>query len=224
MFLYYITDRTEFPGDEAARRWALLGKIAEAAQAGVDFIQLREKDLGTRELGSLAREAVEVVRTNRPRATSNERPVTRLLINSRTDVALAVGADGVHLRSDDISLWEARFVWNHVQARGSPPEARSPVLPTSCHTKADVLRAEAEGATFAVFAPVFEKKDRPGTRPAGLDALCDACQVRIPVLALGGVTLENAAVCIRAGAAGIAGIRLFQENRIEDVVRALRQM
>src|ERR1700676_5647932 len=93
--LYYITDRSQFRGDERARRRALLAKVVEAARAGVDYIQLREKDLSTRELESLAQEVVGLVREN----SSS----TRLVINSRTDAALAAGADGVHLRADDIA-------------------------------------------------------------------------------------------------------------------------
>lgn len=212
--LYYITDRTQFPGDEPARRTALLTKMAEAVRAGVDYIQLREKDLTGRELEELAREAVATIL-----ATNQQPLLTRLLINSRTDVALAVGADGVHLRSDDVSPTHVRRVWREAIARSSPPAARSPVVCVSCHTAADVVRAEAEGADFAVFAPVFEKR---GAAPAGLAALREACKVKIPVLALGGIMVERAAACLEAGAAGIAGIRLFQENEIEGVVRALR--
>src|SRR3981081_4622291 len=100
--LYYITDRSQFRGDEKARRHALLAKVAEAARAGVDYIQLREKDLSTRELETLAREVVELVGENSPS--------TRLLINSRTDVARAAGADGVHLRADDVAPHEVRRV------------------------------------------------------------------------------------------------------------------
>jgi thiamine-phosphate pyrophosphorylase len=85
-------------------------------------------------------------------------------------------------------------------------------------------RAESEAVDFVVFAPVFGKHSAPGTQPTGLDALRDACQAKIPVFALGGVTAENARSCLNAGAAGIAGIRLFQENKIEDVVRALRAL
>src|SRR6266567_8053407 len=103
--LYYITDRTALPGDEPARRRRLLQKISEAARAGVEYIQLREKDLSTRELESIAHEAVRVIRENTQQRTA-------LLINSRTDVALAVEADGVHLRSDDISPREVREVWH----------------------------------------------------------------------------------------------------------------
>src|SRR5208282_6084090 len=100
--LYYITDRSQFRGDECARRRDLLGKVAEAARACVDYIQLREKDLSTRELELLAREVVAIVRENSS--------LTRLLINSRTDVALAAAADGVHLRADDVVPREARAV------------------------------------------------------------------------------------------------------------------
>src|ERR1700687_2645234 len=149
--LYYITDRSQFRGDESFRRRALLAKVAEAARAGVDYIQLREKDLSTRELETLAREVVELVRENSPS--------TRLLINSRTDVALSSGADGVHLRADDVSPREVRQVWEV-----SPPRPLTParfLVAASCHTAADVFRAESESADFAVFAPVFEKKDAP---------------------------------------------------------------
>jgi thiamine-phosphate pyrophosphorylase len=98
------------------------------------------------------------------------------------------------------------------------------LVAVSCHTAADVLRAESEKADFVVFAPVFGKRGAPGTPAAGLDALRQACDAKIPVLALGGVTLENAASCLQAGSAGVAGIRLFQENKIEEVVRALRAL
>jgi thiamine-phosphate pyrophosphorylase len=211
--LYYITDRSQFPGDEPARRRALLAKIAEAVHAGVDYIQLREKDLTGRELEVLARKAVAIIREN-TLTTHHQSLVTRLLINSRTDIALAVGADGVHLRSDDISPSEVCHIWSKCGAGALARER--PVITWSCHTRENVLRAESEGADFAVFAPVFEKK---GAVPAGLAALREACRAKIPVLALGGITIKNAASCLYAGAAGIAAIRLFQENRIEDVVR-----
>ena len=84
------------------------------------------------------------------------------------------------------------------------------------------MQAAANAATFAVFAPVFEKRDVPGTRPTGLDALRQAWRAKIPVFALGGVTLQNAQSCVHAGAAGIAAIRLFQENKIAAVVHELR--
>jgi|SRR5271157_522927 len=231
-FLYYITDRTAFPGDELARRRRLLEKIGEAARAGVDYIQLREKDLATRDLESLAREAVRAIREARKLAPALWPLTPALLINSRTDVALAVQADGVHLRSDDISPQEVGAIWKKCGAgtpfdrlRAGSARQLSPLAPliaVSCHSPAEVAQAAANGATFAVFAPVFEKKDSPATRPTGLAMLEQACQTNIPVLALGGISLSNAQSCLAAGAAGIAAIRLFQENEIAAVARRLR--
>src|SRR5580704_13099478 len=109
--LYYITDRTAFAADEPTRRRRLLEKIHEATRAGVDYIQLREKDLPTADLESLAREAMNAIREARKLATDPWQPATALLINSRTDVALAIQADGVHLRSNDISAQEVKAIW-----------------------------------------------------------------------------------------------------------------
>jgi len=208
LFLYYITDRTQFPGTLSARINALLRKICEAAAAGVDFIQLREKDLSTRELEQLARSAVKSVREN-----SGGR--TRLLLNSRSDVALAVGADGVHLRSQDISVSAAAEVW---KLAGANP----PTIAVSCHGIRDVEQAAKGTTSFVVFAPVFEKGRI--TNDDGVATLKEACRQKIPVIALGGVTLENAKACLDAGAAGVAGIRLFQENDIATTVQSLRAM
>lgn len=218
--LYYITDRTAFPGDESSRRRGLLEKIHEAAQAGVDYIQLREKDLPTRDLESLAKEAVAIIQKLR---SENRQLKTALLINSRTDVALAVQADGVHLRAVDITPEDVRKVCGAgTHARElSPPD---PSIAVSCHSPAEVAQAAASKATFAVFAPVFEKKDAPGFQPTGLTLLEEACRTNLPVLALGGITLANTRSCLEAGAAGIAAIRLFQENEITDVVRRLRDL
>jgi thiamine-phosphate pyrophosphorylase len=254
--LYYITDRAAFGGDERARRRRLLEKVGEVARAGVDYIQLREKDLSARELESLAREAVRTVREAEKQlsefavvSTLQAPPFgyaqgrlqvghPALLINSRSDVALAAGADGVHLRSDDISPREVRQIWKSAAAsftsqrlrlgseimnRGTTSLAReTPLIGVSCHSPADVAQAAANGASFAVFAPVFEKKDAPDMHPAGLAQLAQACRAGIPVLALGGITLENARSCLEAGACGIAAIRLFQENDVVMVVKALR--
>ena len=220
--LYYITDRSQFRGDERARRRALLAKVAEAAGARVDYIQLREKDLSARELEMLARDALGAVRNSAPLRTENGELRTRLLINSRTDIALAAGADGVHLRTDDVAPHDVRRVLEVSAHR--PPATDHFLVAASCHSNEEVIRAEREAVDFVVFAPVFGKRNTPGAQPTGLAALREACRAKIRVLALGGVTLENAASCLKAGAAGIAAIRLFQENKIEDVVRALRAL
>lgn len=216
MLLYYITDRSQFAGDERTRRHALLQKIAAAACAGVDVIQLREKDLSTHDLQELTIAALRTIRERSAPATGNRPVATALLINSRTDVALACGANGVHLRADDISASEAHSIWS-LSGNSTPP-----LISVSCHSPADTARAAIEGADLAVFAPVFEKRNSPSD-PAGLDALREACRQKTRVLALGGITLQNAPGCIEAGAAGIAGIRLFQQNDISDIVRRLRE-
>ena len=207
MFLYYITDRSAFPGTEAEHCSRLLKKISEAAHAGVDYIQLREKDLAAHELESLARQSVQLVRASGTK--------TRLLINSRIDIALAVQADGVHLRSNDVSPDDVRKAW----PKASP--GSRPIVAVSCHNLADVAGAKNAGADFVVFGPVFGKKDVNGIA-TGTNQLQDACREGIPVFALGGITFNNAELCMAAGAKGIAAIRLFQENEIARVIETLR--
>jgi thiamine-phosphate pyrophosphorylase len=240
--LYYITDRTQFASDENERQQKLLAKISEAAACGIDFIQLREKDLSTRELEHLARAALDRIRKSTPEAPPAK---SRFLINSRTDVALAVDADGVHLRSDDISVCDARALREWFSSDREPRQPRScvederpvpaPLSPNllrqmtagdwiiaaSCHAEEEVAAAAREGAHFVVFGPVFEKK-HDGSLP-GLEALSRACRCPVPVLALGGVALSNFEACLEAGASGIAAIRLFQENRISEIVRHVRE-
>jgi thiamine-phosphate pyrophosphorylase len=219
MLFYYITDRMQFPGDEAARRSSLLAKVRECARSGVDYVQLREKDLSARELEKLARAVVAQIREVGGKA--------RLLINSRMDIAIACGADGVHLRSgdEDPNPGDARAI---LATAGAP----KPIIAASCHSEIEVEMAESHGADFVVFGPIFEKS---GTAGAGLQELRRVCanvsigdekteavaRARLPVLALGGVTLENAAECLNAGAAGVAGIRLFQQNEVARVVSKL---
>src|SRR5437899_2182230 len=242
--LYYITDRKQFPGDGSEQERRLLGKIAECAAAGVEMVQLREKDLSIRALEELALKAMAALRSSQ----------TRLLINSRTDVALACGAHGVHLPGNDLAANEVRAVFlQATPLQATPFQATAtvrvpatvqtsliPIIGVSAHSAAEVASAEAHGADFAVFAPVFEKVgeklwEKAGANDAmanreGLEQLRRVChrteraQPPMPVLALGGITLENAQRCVEAGAAGIAAIRLFQQNDVTAVVKKLREM
>lgn len=213
MLLYYITDRSQFSGDEIARRDRLFEKIAEAAESGVDYIQLREKDLTARELEEVASRAAATIRESSP-APSH---CTRLVVNSRSDVALAVSAEGVHLPSGDILPEDVRRIWKL-------QERQEPVISVACHSSSEVAAAAACRADLALFAPVFEKAggEKAGGIPAGLASLREACRNKIRVLALGGVTVKNAHACMEAGAAGIAAIRLFQENKIAEIADAVR--
>ena len=174
---YYITDRHAVGGLRP-----LLEVIQRQMHLGVDFIQIREKDLGAREVYQFVLAVVEA----RPPASHS-----KILVNSRADIAKAAGADGVHLPS-------------------AAPHETLPglIVGRSCHTIEEVQKFEADLITFS---PVF---DTPGKGPAvGLAGLSEACRAAKHklVFALGGITWENAPSCVSAGAAGIAGIRLFQQ-------------
>lgn len=158
---------------------------------GADWVQIREKELTARELVELVRNAMAM-----PSFYS-----VKVLVNSRVDVAIAVGAAGVHLPSGSIAATEWRAI--------TPPGF---LIGVSCHSLDDVLRAESEGADYVVFGPVFAPLSKTSDlAPRGLEELARVCAaVRIPVLALGGITSENASACVDAGAAGVAGITMFK--------------
>ncbi len=206
---YAITDRLQYGGNELDRRRSLVQQAARLAgsarDAGVDFIQLREKDLAPRDLIGLAREIRTVVRSSGSK--------TRLLINARVDVACAANADGVHLPAGDqqLSPGEVRrvFGWRG-EDTGTGPR---PMVSISCHNLEEVERAREFGADLVLFGPVFGKTANgkllvPGIGLSSLRAASSTAGT-LPVLALGGVTAENTGSCIQAGAAGIAAIRLF---------------
>ena len=162
-------------------------EVAErAAHSGVEMIQIRAKKLSAGELSGLVRSVLRVAQTS------------RVLVNTRTDVALACGAHGVHLPSGSMAPESIRRI--------APPGF---LIGVSCHSIDELRAAEREGADFAVYGPVFPSVTKSLT-PIGIEAFREAAaSVGLPVYALGGVTAENAARCIQAGAAGVAGISLF---------------
>ncbi len=168
------------------RQGNLLASATAAVREGVDIIQVREKDLDARPLFDL------VCRIRDLAAGSG----TKVLVNDRLDVALAAGIDGIHLPGD-----------------GLPTARIRPLVKTlgrSIHTIEEGMEAERGGADFVVFGPIFET---PGKMPVGLGALgAVAAVLKIPVLAIGGITRENTGAVLEAGAAGIAAIRLFQRD------------
>jgi thiamine-phosphate pyrophosphorylase len=210
MQLYAITDRRALGDDEPEKIDCLLALATVWARGGVDFIQIREKDLPPVRLLELSRRIVDLVRSTGA--------ATQVLLNGDAALAAESGADGVHLpgSAGPGGIGKARQLW-----RGSG-RTGTQVISVACHSLADVERARDEGADLAIFAPVFGKlldsgEALPGS---GLAVLAAACRTAgtMPVFALGGVTAANARQCIDAGAAGIAAIRLF----VGDDWKALR--
>jgi thiamine-phosphate pyrophosphorylase len=195
--VHLITDRRLAP-DLAGRADAALAGLAP----GVAAIQLREKDLGGRELLALARSLAAVCRARGQ----------RLLVNDRLDVALAAGADGVHLPGAGIPVGDAR--------RHLGPEA---LVGVSCHSAADVARALAAGASYATFSPIYDTPSkRPFGPPVGLAALREAARLGLPLVALGGITPARVPEVRAAGASAVAAIRAWLEDG--DPARAVRHL
>ncbi len=206
---YAITDLGSQLSDAPAdRRLRLEGQLRRWVFDGVDVVQLREKRLDAVEMLRLAKAAKMLLEQV---AGESGLPQPRLLVNGRADVALAAGADGIHLPSQpgELTPAQVRQLFTKV---GRP----ACLVSVSCHTMAEVLRAREAEADLLLFGPVFEKRAGGEVVVAGLGlhALGRACTAAwpLPVLALGGVTPANAERCREAGAAGIAGIRLFDQK------------
>jgi thiamine-phosphate pyrophosphorylase len=229
MILCYVTDRHLLPhgADNIALPDELLRHIERAATAGVDWIQIREKDLSARELVELTRGAVAAAKhaglnvtkvTEKSGATGGvTRAAARVIVNDRVDVALAGGAAGVHLGATSAPAAE---VIRWLRAGNAPADFLAGV---SCHELGEAIAAENAGANYIFFGPIFETPSKKAFGPPqGIKRLAEICsRVHIPVLGIGGITEGNAPSCLRAGAAGIAAIRMFQEQREAKALAAI---
>jgi thiamine-phosphate pyrophosphorylase len=188
-----VTDRQRVTG-------RLEDAVAAAVAGGVNAVQLREHDLHAGELLRLAR---------------NLRAVTRgaalLLVNDRLDVALASGADGVHLPETGMPPPEARWI--------AGPEL---IIGRSVHSPAGAREAEQTGADYVVVGTVYPTGSHPGESGAGPELIRAAAEVRLPVIAIGGITPANARAVMQAGASGVAVISaLLGAPQVERAAREL---
>ena len=208
--LYLITNRQAFrrkaDSDQSAIRLQIEA-IRQAAAAGCQLIQIREKDLSAQDLAEFTRQAIAVAQPFG----------AKVLVNDRVDVALATKADGVHLRVTSLPSAEVRRA---VVEKG----LKEFLIGVSTHSLAEAEAAERGGADFIVCGPVF---DTPSKRefgePLGLERFADICRtINLPVLALGGINLSNLNQPLQSGAAGIAAIGLFSDlPALQPTVRTL---
>ncbi len=221
----YVTDRnslreaeTGLTAENATAR--ISQNIHIALAAGVDWVQVREKDLPAGELLELARRIVHIAK-EQPAATGQP---ARIIINDRLDVALAARAHGVHLGGESSPVREV-VRWCRA---GNAPDGF--VIGVSCHSMEEAREAENAEADYIFFGPIFETPSKQAFgAPHGLEMLAEVCRgVWIPVIAIGGVDHDNAASCIHAGAAGVAAIRMFQEPQdaktIKDAVARIHDV
>ena len=209
----YVTDGKSLgPSLAETKSPKVLEKIRVALDAGVDWIQIREKDLPARGLLDLARRAVQMVDDRREETPQ----AARIIVNDRLDVALAACAHGVHLGqaspvASDMVRW----------CRTGNASADF-AIGLSCHSLEEARKASDAAVDYIFFGPIFETPSKRGFGdPQGIQKLAEVCRAlpRLDVIAIGGVNAENAANCIRAGAAGIAAIRMFQESGDANAAR-----
>ncbi|HEX4946581.1 MAG TPA: thiamine phosphate synthase [Blastocatellia bacterium] len=191
--LYLITNRHQFAPttSQTDLQLAAIAQAAQAAPLSRLLIQIREKDLSARELCSFVRAALQIARPHG----------ARVLVNDRLDVALATGADGVHLRVNSLPTARVARLVNRTDF----------LIGVSTHSTAEATAAQAEGADFIVFGPIFPTPSKAiYGPPQGLDRLAEICRaVTLPVFALGGITMDNYNISLTQGASGIAAISLF---------------
>jgi thiamine-phosphate pyrophosphorylase len=195
--LCYVTDRHALA--EGAN---FVEHISLAVAAGIDWIQIREKNLPARELIALTRAAVKAAADSRPQTS------VRIIVNDRLDVALAAGAGGVHLGESSMPV-AAVNAWRRANSSSEF------IIGASCHSLETARAAERDGADYVIFGPIYSTPSKAEFgAPQGINRLAEVSDaVSIPVLAIGGIMEKNARECIAAGAAGIAAIRMFSEAR-----------
>lgn len=216
--LCYVTDRRSLSETEIRMPPEnLLLKIESAATAGVDWIQIREKDLSSKDCSSLTREALR----RAAKTSASKTTPARILVNDRLDVALSERAGGVHLGENSLPLPEATRLAN------AQAQSQDFLIGVSCHSLESARSAASGGADYLFFGPLFATPSKATFgAPQGLERLAEVCRaVSIPVFAIGGIALANAAACLAAGASGIAAIRLFQDaGDISTLVQSLRKL
>jgi len=204
--LYLITSgaTTQATNPNSPEFSSILYLVETSVRAGISLIQLREKNLHARTLFELTLRAARLTKGS----------ATRLLVNDRADIALSAGADGVHLTTRSLSADIIRRSFGE-----------NFLIGVSTHSLDEAQAARDGGADFAVFGPVFDTPSkRAYGQPLGLDNLREAAQSlqKFPLIAIGGVTLETYAEALRAGARGIAAIRLFDDPRtIAGVIKSI---
>ena len=206
LLLCYVTDRHSLSalkgGDPID---LLLEKIEDAITAGVDWVQIREKDLSAKDLAHVVEGALRIAAKH-----SSGGNMTRILVNDRLDVAVTENAGGLHLGEKSLPVAEAKAL---LRTMKDLDRKKNFLVGVSCHSKDAAQLAARCGADYIFFGPIFATPSKAAFgAPQGLERLAEVCRtIKIPVVAIGGVTQENAASCIAAGAAGIAAIRLFQD-------------
>lgn len=216
--LCYVTDRHLLAGASVESvREDLLRKIETAAAAGVDWIQIREKDLSEKDCAHLTRDALRHAASS----VAGRVSPAKILVNDRLDIALSAKADGVHLSERGLPISETKRLVNSL---GS---SREFLVGKSCHSLEAAKSAEESGADYVFFGPIYATPSKAAYgAPQSLELLGAVCrEISIPVMAIGGITLANYAACLGAGASGIAAIRLFQDApNIAAVVGELRKL
>lgn len=211
-----MTDRRSLAAPESEAERVLADKIAAASASGIDWVQIREKDLPAKRLASL----IPPTMTSSPRGR-DAKGGARLFLNDRLDLALTAGVSGVHLGESSLPVREAKELASRVAGR------REFLVGVSCHSQESAKAAQRDGADYIFFGPAFATPSKAVFGlPQGLDRLAKVCEeVTIPVLAIGGISVENAQSCLRAGASGIAAIRLFQDaDDLGEMVRVLHSL